>query len=206
MSQISGGRRLALSLVVTIILAACDTGDGRTLDPPVFAPPDATTPQTTVPDITLPAEAPVAQLQLVAPWPNGAALPSEYTCDDADVAPALTWANVPPGTTELAVTVTDLDADGFVHWILFAIDPTRTGLPAGEVPDGVFQWPNSFGNPGWDGPCPPPGIEHRYVFTIHALNQQLEVADDASAQEVVATLNFTTIEQSSVSATYSRTG
>ena len=205
MSPISTRRWVALSLAITAVLAACDTQDGRTLDPPIFALPATTAPETTVPEPTLPAEISEQQLRLLAPWPNGAALPIEYTCDGVDTAPAMTWTNVPLGTTELAITVTDLDAGGFVHWILFAIDPTRTGLAEGDVPDGVFQWPNSFDNAGWDGPCPPPDVEHLYLFTIHALNQQLEVADDASAEEVVATLNLTTIEQSSVSATYSRT-
>ena len=49
-----------------------------------------------------------------------------HTCDDADVSPALTWSNVPSDTVELAITVTDLDADNFSHWVVTGIDP-RTG-------------------------------------------------------------------------------
>jgi phosphatidylethanolamine-binding protein (PEBP) family uncharacterized protein len=41
---------------------------------------------------------------------------------------------------------------------------------------------------------------------VHALNQQLEVADDASAAEVVELLNQTALAQSSVSGTYTRAG
>jgi len=41
---------------------------------------------------------------------------------------------------------------------------------------------------------------------VHALNQQVEVADDASATEVVDLLNQTSILESSVSGTYARSG
>ena len=51
----------------------------------------------------------------------------------------------------------------------------------------------------------PPGSDaHTYLFTVHALNQQVEVADDASATEVVDLLNQTSILESSVSGTYAR--
>ena len=44
------------------------------------------------------------------------------------------------------------------------------------------------------------------VFTLYALNQQLEAADDAPATEVVSMLNLTAIDQSSVSGTFARSG
>ena len=99
-----------------------------------------------------------------------------------------------------------LDA-GFDHWVMTGISPTRTGLGEGEVPIGAVEWPNDFGVAGWGGPCPPPGAEpHTYLFTVHALNQQLEVADDAASTELIALLNQTAILQSSVSGTYARAG
>jgi hypothetical protein len=99
----------------------------------------------------------------------------------------------------------DLDAD-FVHWVMFAISPTRTSLAEGEVPPGAIQWPNAFGDDGYGGPCPPGGETHTYLFTVHALNQQVEVADDATATEVVDLLNQTSILESSISGTYARSG
>ena len=99
----------------------------------------------------------------------------------------------------------DLDADGFVHWILYGIDPLRTGLTENEQPSAGYEWVNSFGLPGWNGPCPPPNEEHLYQFTVHALNQQLEVADDAPVTEVISTLNLIAIDQGAVSGTFTRT-
>ena len=67
-------------------------------------------------------------------------IPARHTCDDPDVAPALSWTTVPVDTVELAVTMVDLDAD-FTHWVMFGISPTRTGLAEDEVPPGAIQWP-----------------------------------------------------------------
>lgn len=185
---------------VTATLTACST-DGRTLDKPTFPLPAPPLPATTVaPETTAPP-----QLLMIAPWQDGASIPTRYTCDDDDVAPALTWTNVPVGTVELAVTVTDLDAADFAHWILYGLEPDETGLVEGVVPNGAFQWSNSFGVKGWNGPCPPAGQTHRYQFTIHALNQQLELADDAPASDVISVLNLTSIAKRSVSGTYVRT-
>jgi hypothetical protein len=89
---------------------------------------------------------------------------------------------------------------------MFGISPTRTGLAEDEVPPGAIEWPNDFGDVGYGGPCPPGGDTHTYLYTVHALNQQVEVADDAAATEVVDLLNQTSILQSSVSGTYARSG
>jgi phosphatidylethanolamine-binding protein (PEBP) family uncharacterized protein len=86
------------------------------------------------------------------------------------------------------------------------VPPGRTAIAEGEVPAGSWLWANSEGEADFSGPCPPPGVEHRYQFTVHALNQQLEAADDAPATEVVSMLNLTAIDQSSVSGTFARGG
>jgi Raf kinase inhibitor-like YbhB/YbcL family protein len=203
-------RGLVALAALAVFVTACND-DGREMRSPVLPPPPSTTaaPATmppgeealnTAPTTTLPPS-----FQLVTAWPNGAVIPARHTCDDTDVAPALTWTTVPIDAVELAVTMVDLDAN-FVHWVMFGISPTRTGLAEGEVPPGAIQWTNDFGDAGYGGPCPPGGDTHTYLFTVHALNQQVEVADDASATEVVDLLNQTSILESSVSGTYARSG
>lgn len=193
---------IALGAALALVAAGCDSGDGRELDPPTLPLPAPATAESTLP--AEPTQPPL--LQLLTPWQDGAGIPARHTCDGADIAPAMTWSNVPPDAIELAITVTDLDAGGFAHWIMYAIPPTRTSLTEGDVPDNVLQWANTYGNQGWDGPCPPAGEDHRYQFTVHALNQQLEAADNASAAEVISILNLIAIDQSSVSGTFVRTG
>jgi Raf kinase inhibitor-like YbhB/YbcL family protein len=203
-------RGLVAVAALAILVTACND-DGREMRPPVLPPPPSTTaaPATMPPGeealITAPSTTLPPSFQLLTAWPNGAAIPARHTCDDADVAPALSWTTVPIDTVELAVTMVDLDAN-FAHWVLFGISPTRTALAEDEVPPGAIEWLNDFGDAGYGGPCPPADETHTYLFTVHALNQQVEVADDATATEVVDLLNQTSILESSVSGTYARSG
>lgn len=200
---ITGGPVILPMIIFAMIagITGCSSDDGRTLDQPTEPLPVIVTTSTTGP-----APAPLPPLKLVAPWLDGASIPVAHTCDGDDTSPALTFADVPPGAAELVVIVTDLDADGFIHWLLSGIDPAQPGLVEGEIPSGATEWNNSFGNLGWNGPCPPPGANHRYQFTVHALNQPLELADDAAATEAIAAINSTSIGQYSVSGVYLRLG
>lgn len=137
-------------------------------------------------------------MTLTASWIDGATVPGRQTCLGDGVSPALTWANVPPGTIESAITVIDDDAGGFVHWIVYAIRPDQLGLIEGQLPDVAVEALNSALERAFEPLCPPAGETHRYRFTLYALNQQLEVADDAGASDVIAQIEATTIEQASV--------
>jgi Raf kinase inhibitor-like YbhB/YbcL family protein len=194
-------RSAALAATLTIVLGACGERSGKVLDEPVFPPPETTLapPVTAAPSGGSPETPAVLPLTLVTPWVDGAMIPDRNTCADAGVSPAITWSNVPPGTVELAVSVVDVDAGPFVHWIVYGVSPAAPGLDEGRLPDGAFEWPNSSGRADWFAPCPPAGETHRYEFTVYALNQQLEAADDAPATEVLSILDATTIGRSSVS-------
>jgi Raf kinase inhibitor-like YbhB/YbcL family protein len=52
------------------------------------------------------------------------------------------------------------------------------------VPNGAVEGTNDFGRLGYGGPCPPPGPPHRYVFTVFALSQPLELPAAASAADL----------------------
>jgi Raf kinase inhibitor-like YbhB/YbcL family protein len=108
---------------------------------------------------------------------DGDSIPRRFTCDGEDASPDVTWAGAPDGTQALALTVTDPDARGFVHWIAYDLTGTPSGgLPtaASSSPDAPPQGTNSFGQTGYGGPCPPSGT-HRYVFTLHALDGPLRL-------------------------------
>ena len=184
-----------------IVCGACGDRSGKVLDDPVFPPPATTNAPavTSVPAGESLDTATVLPFTLVTPWVDGATIPDLNTCSGGGVSPAMTWSNVPPGTVELAVSVIDSDADSYVHWLVYGIAPTAPGLNEGQLPDAVFEWPNSSGESAWSPPCPPDGETHRYEFTVYALNQQLEAADDAPATEVLSILDATTIARSSVS-------
>lgn len=145
-----------------------DAGDGTTLDAPTTAAP------------------PSIKLTMTLPWADGAAIDPAATCKGAGTSPAITWRNLPSGTAELALTVTDDDAAGFVHWIVAGIPATATGLAAGAVPDGAVQGKNDNGTAGWFGPCPPAGAKHRYRFTLYALASPSGMAAGADTRAALA--------------------
>ena len=114
-----------------ITLASACRSDGRDLLPPDDPLPEPTTTTlapgaTAVPFTGALITQPAAIFTLLTPWQDGAAIPVHYTCDEADVSPALTWTNVPAGTVEVALTMVDLDAD-FIHWAVTGIDLDVTG-------------------------------------------------------------------------------
>jgi Raf kinase inhibitor-like YbhB/YbcL family protein len=194
-------RWLPVAAVVSVSISACDTGDGRTLDPPVFPPPATTLPAEPV---VSGVETVPAPMQLIAPWRDGAEIPVRYTCDGEDVSPALSWTNVPADAVELAITVTDLDAPEYVHWLVYGIAPDVAAVGEGAPPAGSSLWANGSGSVEYAGPCPPTGGQHRYRFTLHALNQQLEPGDETTALELIATIELLSTADSSVSGVYTR--
>lgn len=177
------GTALALTLAAAPVLLAGCGDDGRELRAPR---PDQTT--TTDTATTAPGgdtglvgdgggdggEGPttsLAQLRLSSSaFEDGGAIPVDHTCWGADVSPPLLWTGVPADTAELAVVVRDLDASGFVHWVVSGLPPTTGGLAQGTVPPEAVQAVNDFGRPGWSGPCPPAGT-HNYQFVVYALAQ-----------------------------------
>jgi Raf kinase inhibitor-like YbhB/YbcL family protein len=118
--------------------------------------------------------------------PNGA-IPALYTCEGRDISPPLDWRGVPAGTKSLALIVDDPDAPDpaapkmtWVHWVLYAIPPSATGLaeavgPA-ALPAGTREGHNDFGRTAYGGPCPPVG-RHRYFFKLYALDAALRDLD-----------------------------
>lgn len=91
-----------------------------------------------------------------------------------NLSPDLSWTGAPEGTRSFAVTCYDPDAptgSGFWHWVAWDIPGDATSLPLGLARDDarLRQAVNDFGRPGYDGPQPPAGPPHRYIFTVHAL-------------------------------------
>ncbi len=107
-------------------------------------------------------------------------LPPEL--DGENLSPDLSWSGAPEGTKSFAVTCYDPDAptgSGFWHWVAWDIPANVTELELG-VPresETMKQATNDYGRVGYDGPNPPEGPAHRYVFTVHALPVESLEAD-----------------------------
>jgi hypothetical protein len=65
----------------------------------------------------------------------------------------------------------------WVHWLLYDIPPSITGLPEGakKLPPGMREGLNDWQRTGYGGPLPPIG-RHRYFFKLFALDTVLAFA------------------------------
>jgi len=133
-------------------------------------------------------------------------IPIENTCDGQNASPPLSWGGIPEGTVELAITVVDPDANGFVHWVIASIDPSVQALNIGDVPDGAVQVKNSAGTVGWTGPCPPKGAPHHYVFTLYALTSPSGVVESMTGNDAIKALDDTAAVTTRLTGTYQRAG
>ena len=111
---------------------------------------------------------------LVDAFANGGAIPRRYTCEGDDVSPVIRWSDVPSRTKSFALIVDDPDAPSgtWVHWLLYDMARLTSEVPEGARPTQVgLSGTNSFGRPGYGGPCPPKGHgSHRYFFRLYALD------------------------------------
>lgn len=190
------GVRLALpAVLVTLALGiACGDDDGG---------PSATQPA---------ADGPLAQFSMQSnAFQNEGDIPSRYTCDGQDVSPPLFWEEPPEGTQSFVLFMDDPDAPGgtFNHWLYYDLPGETRSLPegvpvAGEPPPGGFQGTNSFGDNGYGGPCPPSGQEHAYIFTLTALDSELDMASGASKDEVLAAMQGRALGEARLTGNYGR--
>jgi len=142
-------------------------------------------------------------------------------CKGQNVSPALNWTVPPQGTQSLALMVHDPDAPtggaGIWHWVIVNIPPTARSIEQGagdadgaKLPTGSRQIMNDYagmtGNPGWGGPCPPPGQKaHNYVFTLYALKvDKLEFKPAATASQYGFFINRNVLGKAQLTVTYGR--
>ncbi|HEY6784279.1 MAG TPA: YbhB/YbcL family Raf kinase inhibitor-like protein [Gemmatimonadales bacterium] len=143
---------------------------------------------------------------------DGAAIPVEHTCDGADASPPLVWSEPPEGTRAFALIVDDPDAPAgtWVHWVVYNLPGTTSGLPD-TIAKVEFldlgrarQGRNDFRRPGWAGPCPPPGPAHHYSFRLYALDAPLDLRPGAQKKDVEAGMEGHTLGVAELTGTYAR--
>jgi Raf kinase inhibitor-like YbhB/YbcL family protein len=161
------------------------------------------------------ADMPIAELVMdSAALQPGGTMMTKHSCFGENLSPPLNWTGVPVGTQSLALSVVDPDSHpaGFVHWVIYNIPPTTSNLPEGVspdaiLPDGSLQGSNDFANypegdfpggapinqTGYDGPCPPG--EHRYLFTLYAVDIPLKLAAEATLDQVAEAMNGHVLDQ-----------
>lgn len=187
---------LALVALLALVTLAC----GESEETPEPAAP-------TEPGVTATEPAGAGELSLTSSaFGDNESIPVRYTCDGDNISPPLTISGVPEGAAALALLVDDPDAPGgsFVHWTVANIDPTVTEVPEGAVPQGGVEGTHGAGGTGYTGPCPPSG-EHRYVFTLYALDAPLALEAGAFDKEaLLAAIEGHVIAETTLTGLYER--
>lgn len=150
---------------------------------------------------------------------DGEMIPLRYTCDLAkqeggmhDMSPALGIQGVPPGTKSLTLIMDDPDipkvlrpSGVFDHWVLFNISPATHAIPEGGSAGTTGV--NSAGTNMYRSPCPPAQYEpseHRYVFTLYALDTELPLERGATKDAVISAMQGHIIAQTQLTGRYKR--
>ncbi|PIR84050.1 YbhB/YbcL family Raf kinase inhibitor-like protein [Candidatus Kaiserbacteria bacterium CG10_big_fil_rev_8_21_14_0_10_51_14] len=143
---------------------------------------------------------------------DGGVIPARFTCDGEEVNPPLSISGVPEGTKTLALIMDDPDVpkallpDGvFDHWILFNIPPETHEIAAG-VTVGITGI-SGAGKNEYIGPCPPVQYEpseHRYFFTLYALDTTLPLLVGSSKREVFAAMQGHMLARAELMGKYKR--
>jgi hypothetical protein len=173
---------VSISIPLAATLMAAQDRGGQRGAPPAAAPPQMT--------LSIPS------------FPDGGPFPVRYSqaadgvAPGEGVSPAMTWANVPAGTRSFVLHMHDLDVvhnktvDDQVHWVVWNIPGTSTGLPEGvpkgaQLADGSYQI--SATGQMYRGPgAAATGPLHHYVFEVFALDTMLDVKPSADAWDTRA--------------------
>ena len=130
-------------------------------------------------------------------------LPARYSRRGGDISPALNFSDVPPQAASLALDCFDIDATGgWTHWLVWNIAPTTQGFKEGELPEDVIMGRTDWNENKWGGPMPPSGT-HRYVFTLYALSDHINLPQSASRHEVLEAMDGKIITKASITGLFS---
>jgi Raf kinase inhibitor-like YbhB/YbcL family protein len=127
---------------------------------------------------------------------EGKSVPSQFTCEGADISPDLQWNGVPEGVQSFVLLCEDPDAPSprapranpWVHWVVYNIPGNVRSLKSGEdvIKLGAQLGMTDSKKPLFHGPCPPESSgTHRYFFKLYALDIKLSLPNGATKNEVL---------------------
>jgi hypothetical protein len=121
---------------------------------------------------------------------EGGQIPIQYTKDGENIAPPLSWGDLPRKAEELALLfecTTPSTKEPFTQWLVYGLSPEREGLPEGmkhkrdpETPGEAVHGRNDIGNVGYDGPLGSAGKRMDYRFRLLALDRPLGLGPGAA--------------------------
>ncbi|MBS0628634.1 MAG: YbhB/YbcL family Raf kinase inhibitor-like protein [Verrucomicrobia bacterium] len=138
---------------------------------------------------------------------HGEPIPSIYTCEGYDWNPPVDFHEVPKEAKSLVLMMTDPDVptnirpDGlWVHWIVYEIPPSSKGIAEHSRPPGTHGRGTNM-RTAYMGPCPP-DREHRYFFTLYALDFMPEWEKGLNKEDVEKKIEGHIIAKAELMGTY----
>lgn len=129
----------------------------------------------------------------ITAFADGTDIPVKFTAAGDQTSPEIMWTNVPAGTVTFLLHMHDLEGsinhttDDQIHWLVWNIPGTATGLPEGvpkgpQLQNGAYQVSASgqvYRGPG----AAAAGPRHHYTFELYALDTKVDVGPGADPFE-----------------------
>jgi Raf kinase inhibitor-like YbhB/YbcL family protein len=131
-------------------------------------------------------------------------------CGGQNVSPQLSWSGAPAGTKSFVLTMIDVSVKPahWSHWVVVDLPPNTVSLARGikALPGKARAIPSNFGDPYYDGPCPPDGSGvHEYQITVWALGTpSIDIAPDTPATELEQILSRAALDHASLTGSVKR--
>ena len=129
---------------------------------------------------------------------DGETIPRKYGYKFENFNPPLTIENVPKNTKYLVLIMDDPDAMAavgkvWVHWVLWNIPPNTTEILENSIPSNAIEGITDFGEIGYGGPAPP-DKEHRYIFSLYAIDVEVKIESGSSKENVLKNIKNHIVE------------
>ncbi len=135
-----------------------------------------------------------------------------FGCTGSNESPQISWEGAPKGTKSFALTAYDPDAptgSGWWHWVVYDVSNDLKSIPRGagsqEQTESFKFGRNDFGQYSYGGACPPEGQEHRYQFTVYALDiEKLPIDKNVTAAMIGYFIKSHTLAEARIEVLYKR--
>ena len=124
-------------------------------------------------------------------------IPNRHSGLGEDNSPEIRIEGIDSGAASLVITLDDLGHPihlGYNHWVAWNIPPMNTlpeHIPQGAVCEQPFHIEQglAYGKHCYRGPKPPFNWNHRYVFSVYALDITLDISAESDKKAVLTALD-----------------
>ncbi len=138
---------------------------------------------------------------------NGEIIPQKYGRDFENINPPLRIEDVPEGAMSLVLTMDDPDIPESIgipvwdHWVVFNIAPNIFEIAENWNVEGV-RGKGTRGELEYGGPRPP-DKEHRYFFTVYAIDTLLDLPEGSTKAECLDAISSHILEKAELMGRFS---